>query len=101
MAKKDVLMERPNFPYLTRQEMVKPATRIVARSIAVTNRGRYVSRVEHNCIHASKFIFSQIFSPWLIGLGSVPAAEKKEDRSIPSATRAGPLILVPKILSIA
>jgi len=45
---------------------------------------------------ASKFIFSQIFSPWLIGLGSAPAAEDDEDRSIPSATRAGPLILVPK-----
>jgi len=81
--------------------MAKPAKRIVARSFAVTNRGWYVPRVEHNCVHASKFIFSQIFSPWLIGLGSLPAAEDDEDRSIPSGTRAGSLILVPKILSIA
>jgi len=101
MESTGVLRERLNCPYLTRQEMAKPAIRIVARSFAVTNRGWYVPRVEHNCDHARKFIFSQIFSPWLIGLGSAPAAEDDEDRSIPSGTRAGPLILVPKFLSIA
>jgi len=75
MASKGVLRERLNCPYLTRQEMANFAIRIVARSFAVTNRGWYVPRVEHNCVHASKFIFSQIFSPWLIGLGSAPAAK--------------------------
>lgn len=81
--------------------MANSAIKIVAKSFAVTARGWYVPRVEHNCVYASKFIFSQISSPSLIGVGSAPAAEDDEDRSIPPVIRARPLILVPNFLSIA